>query len=362
MRNPTAFLSYSHDSNEHADNVLALADRLRSEGIDVRLDQYEPAPTEGWPRWMDRQINECDYVLCVCTATFYRRVMGQEESGKGLGVRWEGNLIYQHLYDAGAITEKFIPILYTYSSPAQIPPPLKGYTHYYADREDEYEKLYWRLRGLERKEKPELGELRPLPEKERKTDVGMFLTGFIDLDLWNQAKWKATAYLHDAQGLEPPWLALVFQETKPAEQIFEQWNKRLGDRDSYNELRISIVEGDIPGEENGYTVLVSANVENIYKRAKDQGIDLPDPYVMIISRYNRMNPDPKSRNLAIFRERFERFGSYFLIPAVMTEDGVVAHQRLKIQKRDIVFRNTTEIRSRNDPDSIVLKKFHDNKD
>jgi hypothetical protein len=46
-RVPRVFISYSHDSPEHADRVLALADRLRAEGIDCHLDQYETSPPEG---------------------------------------------------------------------------------------------------------------------------------------------------------------------------------------------------------------------------------------------------------------------------------------------------------------------------
>ena len=53
MTTPTVFISYSHDSAEHADHVLALADRLRQDGIDCTIDQYETAPAEGWPKWMD---------------------------------------------------------------------------------------------------------------------------------------------------------------------------------------------------------------------------------------------------------------------------------------------------------------------
>lgn len=34
------------------------ANKLRSEGIDAILDQYEEAPSEGWPRWMENSINE----------------------------------------------------------------------------------------------------------------------------------------------------------------------------------------------------------------------------------------------------------------------------------------------------------------
>jgi hypothetical protein len=62
------------------------------------IDQYEPTPSSGWPRWMERQIREADFVLIVCTETYYRRVVGQEEPDKGLGVCWEANLIYNCLY------------------------------------------------------------------------------------------------------------------------------------------------------------------------------------------------------------------------------------------------------------------------
>ena len=57
---PSVFVSYSRDSEAHAQRVLALADKLREDGIDVRLDQYVEAPPEGWLRWMERQVVECD--------------------------------------------------------------------------------------------------------------------------------------------------------------------------------------------------------------------------------------------------------------------------------------------------------------
>jgi len=46
---PRAFVSYSHDSDEHCDKVLALALQLRRDGIDARLDQFEQSPPQGWP-------------------------------------------------------------------------------------------------------------------------------------------------------------------------------------------------------------------------------------------------------------------------------------------------------------------------
>jgi len=41
QRPPVVFISYSHDSAEHADRVLALSNRLHEDGIDCILDQYE---------------------------------------------------------------------------------------------------------------------------------------------------------------------------------------------------------------------------------------------------------------------------------------------------------------------------------
>ncbi len=105
----TVFISYSHDSPEHADRVLALAERLRSDGIDATIDQYETSPPEGWHRWTDRHIRDATFVLMVCSEIYYRRVMGEERTGTGLGVRWEGNLIYQHFYDAGAVNNEVHP-------------------------------------------------------------------------------------------------------------------------------------------------------------------------------------------------------------------------------------------------------------
>src|SRR5690349_21637061 len=103
---PKVFISYTHDSAEHVDRVLTLADRLRSEGIDAHIDQYETSPPEGWPRWTVRQIEAADYVLCVFTETNQSRFKGEEEAGKGLGAQWEGAIITQELYEAAGDNEK----------------------------------------------------------------------------------------------------------------------------------------------------------------------------------------------------------------------------------------------------------------
>jgi hypothetical protein len=36
---------------------------------------------------MEKQIRESDFVLMVSTETYYRRVLGEEDPGRGRGVR-----------------------------------------------------------------------------------------------------------------------------------------------------------------------------------------------------------------------------------------------------------------------------------
>ena len=121
-------MSYSLDSEDHRTR-LELADALRGLGINGILDQYiHPAPEEGWPRWMNRSLDEAQFVLMVCTETYRRRVMDREEPGKGLGVRWEGSLIYNRIYNDKPSGSRFIPILLLPGSePAHIPNPVQGH-------------------------------------------------------------------------------------------------------------------------------------------------------------------------------------------------------------------------------------------
>src|SRR5260221_9950133 len=142
---PKVFVSYSHDSPEHGDHVLALADRLRFDGIDCILDQYEESPAEGFPRWMDRQIRAADFVLMICTSTYYRRVMGEEEPGKGHGVQWESTLIYQYIYNAGTANTRFIPVLLEGANASAIPIPWQGVKYYQPTTEAGYEELLAQL-------------------------------------------------------------------------------------------------------------------------------------------------------------------------------------------------------------------------
>jgi|GEM_PF-2187034 len=138
---PRVFISYSHDREAHLECVLSLSERLRADGVDCYLDQYvNGSPQEGWPRWMLDQIDRADYVLLVCTKSYYRRFRGHEVIGAGLGVDWEGTIITQEMYDSRS-AHRFIPVLLQSDDYRFIPEPVRSSAHYNLSRPDAYAKL-----------------------------------------------------------------------------------------------------------------------------------------------------------------------------------------------------------------------------
>ncbi len=158
------FISYSHDSDEHSKRVLALSERLRKDGIETTIDQYENgSPKKGWARWMMNGLNAASHVVCVCTETYSRRFLGQEVPGKGKGADWEGALITQALYDARGYTNKFIPVLFDRADEEHVPIPLRGQSHYVLDSERSYQAFYDSLLDQSGVEPGAVGELKVKP-------------------------------------------------------------------------------------------------------------------------------------------------------------------------------------------------------
>jgi len=165
---PRVFISYSHDSNKHKENVFRLSEHLRREGVDCNIDQYETSPPEGWIQWMINQIEEADFVLIVCTENYEKRFKGKDEIGKGRGVKWEGAIITQELYYSEA-NNKCIPIVFSPEDSEYIPSILKSATYYVLNMEEindeTYDELYARLTYQKLVIKPDIGELRLITPK-----------------------------------------------------------------------------------------------------------------------------------------------------------------------------------------------------
>lgn len=158
---PRVFISYSHDTDAHKKHVLRLSERLREDGIETRLDQYvKGTPKEKWPLWMLDQIDWAEFILLVCTETYYRRFRGHEETGKGKGVDWEGAVITQEIYNARGATIKFVPVLFGATDERVIPEPVRGHTFYVLNSEEAYQALYDFLLGQAGVEPARVGEPR----------------------------------------------------------------------------------------------------------------------------------------------------------------------------------------------------------
>lgn len=351
-KNPVVFISYSQDTVPFADKVLSLSNRLRSEGIDAILDQYEEAPAEGWPRWMENNIDSADYVILIGSKGYYDKIYGNVEQGKGRGVKWEGNLIYQKIYMSDSINEKFIPVVFDENDLEYIPAPLQGSTYYNVSDNAGFDKLYWRLRGVTTKAKPPLGKLRPLPEKERKT---LFVTSFIDIDTWDKAIWRGAGF---ALGYFPlPALLLPFKNKKYAIKIFEDWIATIGKKDTNENIRIALVEGDVPGEDPGYYVVVGNNIDEAVKRAEKNGTSIDDLMILNISRIIRANPQDGFESFNIFKESYQQYKQFILMPAVINEltGQITPLPEYGILKKQLLYRHISDI-TENDQDGILLQK------
>lgn len=159
------FISYSHDSDDHRDRVLALSERLRADGIETILDRYveRGSPPEGWPRWMLNGLDKASHVLTVCTQTYYRRFRGHEVPEKGKGVDWEGALITQALYDSKSASIKFLPVVFDAADVGYIPEPLRGRSYYSLNSEQNYQALYDALLNQSGVEPGPVGALKRKP-------------------------------------------------------------------------------------------------------------------------------------------------------------------------------------------------------
>jgi tetratricopeptide (TPR) repeat protein len=159
--NPSVLISYSHDSPEHEQRVLEFCNRLRARGVDAFLDQFLPgAPSEGWPLWMERQIEQRDFTLMVCTEAYRRRFMEDETAGVGLGVVWEARILRNLLYNDAGRHSRIVPILLTTSDGAFVPTVFRG--HFY-DVSDErgFESLLRHLLAEPKATAATLGALGP---------------------------------------------------------------------------------------------------------------------------------------------------------------------------------------------------------
>jgi hypothetical protein len=221
------FISYSHDSEVHKENVLGLADRLRNEGVNSIIDQYEESPAVGWTRWAMNQIDESEFVLVVCTQQYSLLFSGKKETIEGKPANWQGAIITQSIYDSQSNHTKFIPITFSEHDFAHIPMILRSATSYTIDTD--YEQLYRRLTNQFDTPMPVLGAIRQLPHRDHQQY-------FLDADSQNSLKEE---FLNASKGLL-------------------SWNRKLGDNQQIIRPELAQLTERIKTETSSTTIVLGS--------------------------------------------------------------------------------------------------------
>lgn len=70
---PLVFISYSWDSKEHKEWVHKLYSVLCDNGVKALIDKYEVFLGSNLENYMEQGLNNCRYVLCICTEEYLRK-------------------------------------------------------------------------------------------------------------------------------------------------------------------------------------------------------------------------------------------------------------------------------------------------
>jgi hypothetical protein len=106
VRHPRVFISYTANKSEDREWVKNLAEKLRANGVDARIDIYHLKPGFDLPQWMTNEIILADKVLLVCN----RAYMEKADFRKG-GVGWETMIIQGDMLAQGDNKQKYIAII-----------------------------------------------------------------------------------------------------------------------------------------------------------------------------------------------------------------------------------------------------------
>jgi hypothetical protein len=151
----SVFISYSWESDNHKKWVLALALRLRSDGIETIIDQTHLDLGARSPEFMERSVRDSSSVLVICTETYKRR-FDNREGGAG----YEGHIITGEIVNEVG-RNKFIPILRSGDWQSAMPTALSGTigADLRNDSLEEYRMLVRHLHGV-----PKTPRVGPPPE------------------------------------------------------------------------------------------------------------------------------------------------------------------------------------------------------
>lgn len=137
---PEVFLSYRQTSETERQRVRAFAERLRSSGIRVILDQFfledhPGGPDDGWDKWSSDRALHSSHVIIIGSESWFQCFDKTQPPGTGLGAACEADDIRDRVYEANGIVATIRVVLFDDADSKHIVSKLKRYHRFHADRD-----------------------------------------------------------------------------------------------------------------------------------------------------------------------------------------------------------------------------------
>ncbi|MGW5742026.1 SEFIR domain-containing protein [Amycolatopsis sp. NPDC003861] len=162
-RSPRVFVSYADDSGDHTEAVRLFAGRLRSSGIDARLDLWERDRRRDWLDWTMDQLEHGDFVLAIGSPR-YKQLATSDGESPGLA-RLQLVMLREHLaQDRAQWLAKILPVVLPGCSADDLPAFLQPYSATRYAMPGQFDELLRVLTGQPRCVQPELGPLADRPD------------------------------------------------------------------------------------------------------------------------------------------------------------------------------------------------------
>ncbi|HMO66406.1 MAG TPA: TIR domain-containing protein [Verrucomicrobiota bacterium] len=155
------FLSYRHESPEHARAVKRLGELLRQANLPVVLDQFSldehPGGPDagGWPKWCEDCANQSPCVVIVASEGWFAAYESPGSVSGGFGAASEARLFRQDLYEQKGNNERLRLAFLHEVVPDKVPKGLRAWHQFRPfDRDDQLDQLVrWIASRLEINEK-----------------------------------------------------------------------------------------------------------------------------------------------------------------------------------------------------------------
>ena len=144
----------------------------------------------------------------------------------------------------------------------------------------------------------------------------------------------------------PPVMALMFEDKAAAEMIFERWRERFGERDTNEEIYLSILRRLPKQHPHHYIVSVTSN-PGADKKVSGQRVIVP-------IRSLTMEPND-SVNLERFLKHYRQIRAFLLMPGVLaTSQKPELVRNLALLKRNLSVKEAASV-GEHDMEAIALR-------